>query len=369
MLLYSKSATSNREVAMRKENQIEGHGFIKPASILLIFAFIVLPIVSGISCVGNGETSDKIGVVVTILPQVEFVEKVGGNKVDITVMVPPGAEPHTYEPTPSQMVALSQAQIYAKVGSGIDFELGDWIDNLVEQNKDIPVINCSEGIALQEMTVPDEDGKEAGGMDPHVWMSPVNAEVMVQNICHGLVQVNPDNQAYYEENRDAYLLELTQLDQDIKNGLSGVTNRKFMVYHPSFGYFAEEYDLTMIPIEDEGKEPTGEGIKYVIDYANEHNIKIIFASPQFSQESAKVIASAIGGEVISIDPLAKNYIINMRTLLDELEQATEASERTEVFSPLSWILFAIGVIAIISTVGVIGYNLVHKRKIEVIHVK
>jgi len=286
-------------------------------------------------------------------------------------MVPPGADPHTYEPTPSQMTALSQAQMYAKVGSGVDFELS-WLDNLMEQNKDIYLVDCSQGIDLIEMAVEDEhemENHEHGTLDPHIWMSPINAKVMVQNICDGLVQVDPDNKAYYEENRDAYLLELTQLDQDINNGLSGLVNRSFMVYHPSFGYFAAEYDLTMIPIEEEGKEPTAAGIAHVIEQAEEHNIKVIFASPQFSQNSAEVIADGIGGEVISIDPLARNYVTNMHTLLDELVKATEAGKKKEVFRPLSWILFAIGVVAVISTVGVIGYNLVRRRKIEVIHVK
>ena len=321
----------------------------------------------GISCVGNGETSDKIGVVVTILPQAEFVEKVGGDKVNVTVMVPPGADPHTYGPKPLQMVALSQAQIYTKVGSGISFEL-KWMNDLLKQNGNILVVDCSTGITLQEMTAPDED-EEEGGMDPHIWTSPANAKIMVQNICDGLVQVDPDNKTYYEENRDAYLLELAQLDQDIRDGLSGVTNRKFMVYHPAFGYFAEEYDMTMIPIEEEGKEPTAAGIAHVIEQAEEYNIKVIFASPQFNQKSAEVIASAIGGEVISIDPLARNYITNMRTLLDKLEQATEAGKKKEASGLLSWILFAIGLVAILITGGVIGYHLIHRRKPEVIHGK
>jgi len=339
----------------------------RSVSTILAFVLIVLSAASVITCGKNGETSDKIGVVVTILPQAEFVEKVGGNKVDITVMVPPGAEPHTYEPTPSQLVALSEAQIYATVGSGIDFEL-IWMDKLIEQNKDILVVDCSADISLQEMTAPDED-VEPGGMDPHVWMSPVNTKIMVQNICDGLVDVNPDNKAYYEENRDAYLLKLTQLDQDIRDGLSGVTNRKFMVFHPAFGYFAAEYDLTMIPIEEEGKEPTAAGIARVIEQAQEYNIKVIFASPQFNQESAKTIAGEIGVEVISIDPLARNYITNMHTLLDELMNATEAGNKKEAFRPLSWILFVIGVVAIFAAGGVIGYHLIRGRRNEARHGK
>ena len=211
--------------------------------------------------------------------------------------------------------------MYAKVGSGVEFELV-WMDNLIEQTKDILVVDCSVGITLIEMAGEHED-EEHGTLDPHIWMSLANAKIMVQNICDGLVQVDPDNKTYYEGNRDSYLQELTQLDQDIGDGLSGVVNRRFMVYHPSFGYFAEEYDLTMIPVEEEGKEPTIAGIDHLIEQAKEHNIKVIFASPQFNQKYAQVIADAIGGEVISVDPLARDYITNMRSILSELIQVME----------------------------------------------
>lgn len=321
---------------MKKEDQIKGQGFDKPLLTLLAFVLIALIAVTTISCGENGEAGEEagenIGVVVTILPQAEFVEKIGGEKVDITVMVPSGASPHTYEPKPSQMVALARAIMYAKVGSGVDFELV-WWDDLIEQNKDVLVVDCSEGVSLTEMAGEhqhegeedehEEEGQEHGDMDPHIWMSPLNTMVMVQNICDGLVQVDPDNRAYYQGNRDDYLEELMQLGQDIRDGLSGVVNRRFMVYHPAFGYFAEEYGLTMIPVEDEGKEPTGPGITHVIEQAREYNIKVIFASPQFSQRIAEVIAGGIGGEVVSIDPLARNYIANMRLILGELVEAME----------------------------------------------
>ncbi|MFC2018017.1 metal ABC transporter solute-binding protein, Zn/Mn family [Chloroflexota bacterium] len=341
----------------------------KSLTTILAFVFIIFLTVPAISCGGNGEAGNDIGVVVTLLPQAEFVEKVGGDKVDVTVMVPPGAEPHFYDPTPSQMVALSRAEIYAKVGSGVDFEL-DWMDNLIAQNEDILVVDCSEGVSLIDMAgehEEEEEDHEHSGMDPHIWMSPVNVRIMVQNICDGLVQVDPDNKTYYEVKRDAYIRELTQLDQDIRDGLSGLTNRKFMVYHPSFGYFAEEYDLTMIAVEEEGKEPTSAGIKKLIDQAEEYNIKVIFVSPQFNQQNAEVIASEIGGEVIPIDPLARDYITSMYTLSDELEKATGNGKKKEVFEPLSYIMFAIGVAAILGTGGVIIYHLVRKRKSEIRH--
>jgi zinc transport system substrate-binding protein len=294
---------------------------IKPASMLITLVLITCLIVAAAACPQQTEANTKLGVVITILPQAEFVENIGGDKVDITVMVPPEASPHTYEPTPSQMAALSQAKLYAKVGSGVEFEL-TWMDKLIAQNEDMLVVDCSKGIELQPMTAGDED-EPAGGMDPHIWMSPINAQTMVRNIADGLIQVDPDNREYYEQNRDAYLEKLAQLDQDIRDGLAGVQNRVFMVYHPAFGYFASCYDLTMLPIEAEGKEPTPAGLQHLIEQAKEHNIRVVFAEPQFNPQSAKVIADAIDGRVVLINPLARDYIENMRILTGELVQAME----------------------------------------------
>jgi len=274
-------------------------------SLLAVAVGLAVPV----GCGKAANPAGEIGVVVTILPQVEFVENVGGEKVDVTVMVPLGAGPHTYEPLPSQMKALARAKMYAKVGSGVEFELV-WMEKLVATNQKMLVVDCSRGIQLMEK-------------DPHVWMSPLNAKIMVQNICDGLVQVDPANRAHYEKNRDAYLHKLTELDQDIREALSGVTNRRFMVYHPSFGYFAKEYNLTMLPVEEEGKEPTPAGIVRLIEQAKEDNIKAIFASPQFNPRSAEVIADEIGGSVVLIDSLAGDYIANLRTVLGELVQAME----------------------------------------------
>ena len=293
-------------------------------SILLALVLAAALAISAMSCERKEEIGEKIGVVVTILPQAEFVESVGGEKVEVSVMVPPGANVHIYEPTPSQMTALAEAEMYAKVGSGIEFELV-WLDKLVAVSKEMLVVDCSKGIELQEMIgeYEHEGEHEQRVMDPHIWMSPLNAQIMVRNICDGLVQVDPDNKPYYERNRDTYLQKLAELDQIIRDGLSDVTHRRFMVYHPAFGYFAGEYNLTMIPIEEEGKEPTAAGLARLIEQAKEHDIKVIFAEPQFNPQSAQVIAGAIGGRVVFIDSLAGNYITNLRSLLDELVQTME----------------------------------------------
>lgn len=295
--------------------------FSRVAATLLV---LVMALTSAVSCAQHEAAGEKIGVVVTILPQAEFVENVGGERVDVTVMVPPGASPHSYEPAPSQIAAVARAGMYAGAGSGIDFELV-WMDKLIAVNKKMLVVDCSEGVSLQEMVeLHGAEGEHGhGALDPHIWMSPRNAGIMVRNICNGLVQVDPANKAYYEHNRDSYIDELTRLDSDIRKGLAGIKNRSFMVYHPSFGYFAREYNLDMIPIEEEGKEPTAADIADLIEYAGEHKIRVIFASPQFNPQSAGVIADEIGGSVVFIDPLARDYIANLRFILGEMVQVME----------------------------------------------
>ncbi len=289
---------------------------LRRAGLLFLALVLAALVASSTSCVPGGEATGRVEVAVTIPPQAEIVESIGGDRVATTVMVPPGASPHTYEPIPSQLATLSRAEMYAKVGSGIDFELV-WMDRLIAANRDMLVVDCARGIALAE------DGDEHEGIDPHIWMSPPNAGIMAGNICDGLSRVDPGGRDYYQQNRDAYQKKLTELDREIRDGLSEVANRRFMVYHPAFGYFAREYNLTMIPIEEEGKEPTAAGIAHLIEQAREHNIKVIFASPQFNPQSARVIADAIGGRVVFIDPLEREYLASLRTLRDELVAAME----------------------------------------------
>ncbi|MDD5647518.1 MAG: zinc ABC transporter substrate-binding protein [Dehalococcoidia bacterium] len=261
------------------------------------------------------QVGEKMGVAVTILPQQEFVERVGGDKVDITVMVPPGASPHTYEVTPAQMVQLSKARVYCKVGSPIEFEFA-WLDKLLAQNKDILVVDCSRGIDLIESEDPDEPG-----MDPHIWTSPRNVKTMVQNICEGMSQADPQNRQYYENNRDTYLKELDELDLGMVALFKDSVSRTFIVYHPAWGYFAKDYGLHQLGIEQEGKEPKAAYMSRLINEARLQNIKVIFISPEFDSRNAEAIAREIGGRVIIIDPLAGDYLENMREVAAAFKEA------------------------------------------------
>ena len=284
--------------------------------IIIISGFILILIILTVAYLytspGNntGSRDGKIGVVVTVGPQEEFVKRVGGDRVNVTVMVPPGADPHTYEPLPNQMKQVQEAQIYFQVGSGVEFELS-WMGKLTSMNPQMKLVNSSTGIQLIPNTAESEEGS-----DPHVWVSPRNAKVMVENIYQSLVQADPENKDYFTKNRDDYFKELDELDKNITQRLSGKNNTKIMVYHPAWAYFCKDYNLQQISIQQDGKEPTPQAIVSLVDTARRENIKVIFVSPEFSTSNAKVIANEIGGKVVAVDPLSNDYLKNMQKVVE-----------------------------------------------------
>ncbi|RZN34978.1 MAG: zinc ABC transporter substrate-binding protein [Methanophagales archaeon ANME-1-THS] len=263
---------------------------------------------------GDQAEEGKIGVIVSILPQVDFVEQIGGEHVAVTVMVPPGASPHTYEPTAGQLREVSKAQMYAKVGSGVEFELA-WFDKIRAVNRNMLIVDCSKGIEL----IHGADEHDHGGADPHIWTSPRNARIMVENICAGLIEIDPEHEAEYIANRDRYLQELDALDVYIHERLDPYTKKRvFLIYHPSFGYFAAEYNLTQIAIEQEGKVPSPKVIQDCIDYARQYNLSYVYVAPQFATQNAEMVAHEIGGRTVFIDPLPLDYSATMRSVAASL---------------------------------------------------
>ncbi|MHC1604457.1 MAG: metal ABC transporter solute-binding protein, Zn/Mn family [Candidatus Methanofastidiosia archaeon] len=279
---------------------------------------IVVSFISG--CIAGNEqgTEDKLGVVVSIAPYAEWVKNVGGDKVDVTILIPPGASPHTYEPTPSQLIKVSNAKIFVKNGVGLEF----WTDKIAETNKNILIVDISEGIEL--MPLSSEEAREHGLLyDPHIWLSLKNAKKGVRQICETLSEIDPDNESYYITNMNKYVEKLDMLDGEITEKLYTVENKKIIVFHPAWSYFCKDYGLEQIPVEQEGKEPGPQYIAEIIKTAKENNITVVFVEPQFNQNSARIIANEINGNVVAIDPLAENYIENMRITVDKLIEGLE----------------------------------------------
>jgi zinc transport system substrate-binding protein len=298
-------------------------------SIMLCIAMITVSL-SG--CIDN-QTSDRVGVLVTIVPQAEMVEFIGGEYIDVTIMVPAGQSPHSFEPTPDQMKKVAKATAYFTVGSDVEFEVV-YMDTILEQKSDLQVFDCSEDISVisfdehygkenhHENEQDNENEREAGhdhtGTDPHIWTSPENFKKMAEVVYNGLVKIDPGNQEQYYTNYQAYISKLDNLHTNVSNLLQPYEGKSFMVYHPAWGYFGDAYNLKMIAIEDEGKQPGPAGIDAIISQAKEENITVIFVAPQFDTSSAETIADEIGGNVVFANPLMNNYEETVTKLAEDM---------------------------------------------------
>ncbi len=227
------------------------------------------------------------------------------------VMVPPGASPHTYEPNPGQLRALSGTPLYLAVGTGIEFE-NAWMESLTSVNHGMQVVDTSAGITLlstdTEETATVDDRIR---YDPHVWLSPANARIIARNIADAYIAYAPDDATYFETEFAAYDEKLASLDEEINDTFAGTAKKTVLVYHPAWGYYADRYGLAMTSVEEDGKEPSPASLKAIITSAEEAGIPAIFASPESPTRNAEAIADEIGGSVIYISPLAENYIENL----------------------------------------------------------
>jgi len=247
----------------------------------------------------------NINIVVSVLPQKTFVKAIGKDKVNISVMVKPGSSPHTYEPKPSQMKNISKADIYFSIG--VEFEKV-WLNKFKNQNKDMIISDCSSSIKKEYI-------KEHNHLDPHIWTSPNNVKIIVKNILDKLIFLDPKNKDFYTKNYKEYIRKIDILNQNIENILSNLPkNSKFMVFHPAWGYFAKQFNLTQVAIEIDGKSPKPKDMIKIIQQAKKQNIKAIFTAPEFSQKASKQIAKQLNIKVIQVSPLNPKWEQNLLNL-------------------------------------------------------
>lgn len=293
---------------------------------ILIWALLILIAMSFTGCSESIKNKDKI-VFVSILPQKYFVERIAGDLVQVEVMVQPGHNPATYEVTSVQLNKLQKAALYFRIG--VPFEKA-WLPKMNEVNPQLRIIDTRLGIPLRAM--PDLEGIHAqlqgrtddhhhhGEKDPHIWLSPELVKIQAETIYLTLTELLPGSQEILEQNLLTFKAELVELQKEIRNQLAGVTNRRFLVFHPSWGYFAEEFGLVQIPIEIEGKAPAARELAEIIDLARLYDIRVIFVQKQFSTMEAQAVAETINGKVIRIDPLGENYMINLRQIADSFRE-------------------------------------------------
>ena len=295
-------------------------------------------------------TYANVNTVVSILPQKTFVKAIGGDKVDVNLMVLPGNSPHTYEPKPSQMRNISKADIYFTID--VEFE-HNWLPKFLNQNQNMKVIDLTDGIVKMEMKEhhhhddehghhdkhkekkhddhddhdnhnnhadhADHEEHEEESLDPHVWTSPSNVKVMAKNILIALISKDAKNTNYYINNYNNFIKQINSTDKKIKNILSNVEHgSKFMVFHPAWGYFARDYELTQFAIEAGGKNPKPKQIAYLIEEAKEEKVKAIFTAPEFSERIATQIAKEVGIKVIKVSPLNPKWSENLIQLAEAI---------------------------------------------------
>jgi zinc transport system substrate-binding protein len=262
----------------------------------------------------------KMAVMVSIAPQKYFVQQICKDLADVQIMVPPGANPTTYEPKPRQMAAISKTSLYFSIG--VPFE-NAWLKKIAAANPDMAVVPTDRGIQKLPMTDDHHHGGEKqikhGTLDPHIWLSPPLVRRQAQAIRDALQAADPAHRAVYENNFKAFVGQVSTLDAELKRIFAGRTGQQFMVFHPSWGYFAQAYGLKQVPIEIEGKEPKPAQLRQLIEHAREDGIQLIFVQPQFSIRSARVIAGEIGARVVMADPLAEDWADNLRAVARKFE--------------------------------------------------
>lgn len=285
---------------------------IKKIAVLMLAVVLSTSIMTG--CIGNSnKKSNKLTVAVSIIPEQTFAKAVCGDLADVVVMVPPGFSPENYEPTPKEMQKLSDSTVYFSIGVP------------VEKDKILPKLAKSTTLVSLEKEVVKTypDLKLGNERDPHIWLSPKRAIIIVNKIAEEMGKIDPNNKSTYEKNAADYVKQLESVDSDIKEALKDVKNRKFVVYHPAFGYLANDYNLEMFALEDEGKEATASHLKEMIDLAKKEKIKAIFYQAEVDSSQSKAYAEEIGGKTIKLEPLAADYINNLKAMAKVMSEVME----------------------------------------------
>jgi len=298
-----------------------------------LFMIFGLTVAAGAQAAGS---SIPPTVAVSIIPQAEFVARIAGDRVRILTLVQPGADPHSYEPTPRQMAELSGAAIWFSIGVEFENAILPKVKTLYPRLK---VVNTAKDVVYRtlethaDLTAPaassssqpapaaSQHADEGGGPDPHVWLGLAAVKVQLASIRDALIVLLPAEAASFKANHDAYLREIEAVFGGLAKRLAPLRGDEVFVYHPSFGYFLDNFGLRQVAVEVGGKEPTQKTIALLIEKARKAGAKVIFVQKQFSVAAAKTVAQAIGGVVVEIDPLAPDWLENIKVMGAALQRA------------------------------------------------
>jgi len=260
----------------------------------------------------QANASAPIKVFVSTLPQQYFFEQIGADKIKVSVMVGPGQSPTTFDPTPRQMAELASADLYQRIG--VPFER-TWMPNIASRIPGLKIVDAREEIKLRNLEGKHHHNSAQSeaevAKDPHIWTDPLLVKNIADQILTNLIELAPEHTITFTENHRLFVQSMVVLDKKIRQIISRMENHSFMVFHPSWGYFADRYELHQIPVEQEGKSPGAKDLANLIKIVKQKGIKTILVQKQFSQRSAEILADSFDGNVIAVDPLAYDYIENM----------------------------------------------------------
>lgn len=285
----------------------------------VIQTFLVLLIAAGTLA------AQPLGVAVSIAPLEFFTKEIGGERVQVLSLVGEGSDPHTYEPRPQQMRELAKMNLLVTIG--IEFE-EIWLERIQKAAPQLVIIDGAAGIERIPMQEPLEVASHTHShkhshnhddFDPHIWLSPANALTITETIMTALTQADPAGEAFYRERSAALRARIEALNADLQTAFAPHQGRDFLVFHPSWGYFARDFGLTQLAIEIEGKEPKPAQLAQVIAHAREKNVSMIFVQPQFSQRSAQTVAKELGARIVLANPLAADWLNNLQHVANSLQ--------------------------------------------------
>ena len=266
----------------------------------------------------EGTKREKPVVTVTIEPLRYFVEQIAGDKVSVTTLVPKGSSPETYEPTAQQMVNMSKSVLFVKVGN-LGFER-TWMEKLNTLTSHITIVDTSEGI--EYVSAPDR-----GITDEHTWMSTKNALVIAHNIYLALTKVDSSSSVYYKERYDSLVASINKLNSTITQQLKSIDNRSFIIYHPALTYFAKDYSLTQLALEEDGREPSAASLAKLITNAKKLGTKLMFVQKEFDNRNREIITIETGVKTVDINPLDYNWDKQMTLVANALADTTAVKQQ------------------------------------------
>lgn len=266
-------------------------------------------------------SSQKPLLLVSVLPQKQIVERVAGEEYEVVALIPPGFNPATYDPTPSQMKKISQAKMYFRIGK-IPFEQVH-LSEITSVNPDLEVIDTSVNNQFRVLEAHQHEGEEqeyAEEFDPHIWLAPLMVRKQAEVIANALVTAYPEKSEFFKKNYQNLAADLDELDRELQTAFAPIKGQTMLVYHPAFGYLADAYGFHQEHIEIEGQQPSIQELQSIINEAKAAGVKVIFVQKQFSQDSAQAIADNISGAVVAIDPLNPEYLENMKNLAHNIAE-------------------------------------------------